>query len=100
RATLDAAHSPYTTLFRSSRLAVSCCHALASACVPIRGLSVAVTAFNDAGSKCLVFPLLKPEQRLHANMQIRPEGGTSLAPALWRSEEHTSELQSRFDLVC
>lgn len=66
-----------------SRLAVSCCHALASACVPIRGLSVAVTAFNDAGSKCLVFPLLKPEQRLHANMQIRPEGGTSLAPALW-----------------
>lgn len=66
-----------------SRLAVSCCHALASACVPIKGLSVAVTAFNDAGSKCLVFPLLKPEQRLHANMQIRPEGGTSLAPALW-----------------
>lgn len=66
-----------------SRLAVSCCHALASACVPVRGLTVAVTAFNDAGSKCLVFPLLKPGQRLHANMQIRSEGGTSLAPALW-----------------
>src|SRR5699024_11982794 len=27
-------------------------------------------------------------------------GETSPAPASWRSEEHTSELQSRFDLVC
>src|SRR5699024_8103714 len=33
-------------------------------------------------------------------MYIRPETMLPIAEALVRSEEHTSELQSRFDLVC
>src|SRR5207249_5790695 len=31
---------------------------------------------------------------------IGPVGPTSVGPKAFRSEEHTSELQSRFDLVC
>src|SRR5207249_10838531 len=32
--------------------------------------------------------------------EIRSAPTPTIAPALTRSEEHTSELQSRFDLVC
>src|SRR5699024_11541815 len=49
--------------------------------------------------------LLRPRieqavQRLHAGValgQVRPDADAQVAT---RSEEHTSELQSRFDLVC
>src|SRR5207249_6017655 len=39
---------------------------------------------------------------LGGRLQVRatPGGGTTIVGTLPRSEEHTSELQSRFDLVC
>src|SRR5699024_12411542 len=43
------------------------------------------------------------EKRIHPGLKmvyIQRSRGYSLRPSLFRSEEHTSELQSRFDLVC
>src|SRR5438067_10235620 len=70
---------PYTTLFRSGR-----------ADVPPR------PPRPDAGR-----PRLRAERRLPATARgrVAPAGTPRGTPAA-RSEEHTSELQSRFDLVC
>src|SRR5699024_11661542 len=35
-----------------------------------------------------------------AVMQVAYDAGVPIVECLYRSEEHTSELQSRFDLVC
>src|SRR5699024_11517594 len=74
---------PYTTLFRSSRTKKaappSCATSPSRSTVPRkRGCS------DDKSSGTIL------------KAQSAPKGG---APRL-RSEEHTSELQSRFDLVC
>src|SRR5699024_12630937 len=66
---------PYTTLFRSEQL-------------PVLGGAALGRAGGDHGGR------LEPR---------RPGGGVPPAagePRDRRSEEHTSELQSRFDLVC
>src|SRR5699024_12592178 len=39
-------------------------------------------------------------QRLFIPRVLRAYSRTPVLKSLWRSEEHTSELQSRFDLVC
>src|SRR5699024_12598799 len=67
---------PYTTLFRSLRQQLGHDRRL-----HIRGLARA------AG----------PEERLHL---VEEDHDGEAGPAARRSEEHTSELQSRFDLVC
>src|SRR5699024_11262494 len=59
-----------------------------------RGSSVEENRIPKAGGPCRVFA---PEPArafggVHASRDFRPQVG--------RSEEHTSELQSRFDLVC
>src|SRR5699024_11843407 len=55
----------------------------------------------ELGGLCVVVP---PQQRGvgddDADVQARAEARLFRAAPLDRSEEHTSELQSRFDLVC
>src|SRR5699024_12147955 len=41
-----------------------------------------------------------PTANLRYAQRTQPATSSSPAPAVIRSEEHTSELQSRFDLVC
>src|SRR5437868_13314300 len=66
---------PYTTLFRSARAEVP-------AAIRLR-----VEPFVSTAAGSIVAPSTDRTPRL--KIAIR-----------WRSEEHTSELQSRFDLVC
>src|SRR5207249_7370171 len=63
---------PYTTLFRSSE--------------PVRERVIAARRRQHERQGCL-------------NAMLRPARLRAMA-SLERSEEHTSELQSRFDLVC
>src|SRR5206468_11745431 len=70
---------PYTTLFRSSRRPCSGCRRRAS--MPIR-----LAAVRPVRAPC---PVPVPRARAAASPRQR-----------FRSEEHTSELQSRSDLVC
>src|SRR3712207_7120548 len=72
---------PYTTLFRSS------------SCVPevSSGLRPAMSSAEPSGPP--------PRDDLRADPGSRRTGGV-LAPPVQRSEEHTSELQSRQYLVC
>src|SRR3712207_7944534 len=72
---------PYTTLFRSDRL-----HAEEPVQVVVAGL---VVGRHDPG------PGAHP-----GGGQGQPQPRLALAPLLLRSEEHTSELQSRQYLVC
>src|SRR5207249_7816642 len=45
-------------------------------------------------------PIARLHYRGHVNRRLRVLEVESAAPGDERSEEHTSELQSRFDLVC
>src|SRR5699024_12728422 len=45
-------------------------------------------------------PALVPLRDRAAELQVVDRGGVELRHLVERSEEHTSELQSRFDLVC
>src|SRR5438067_6214726 len=69
---------PYTTLFRSTRPTSN------SAC---RYMSVVASVNSLAITLASVYPGLKRDAAICGVLPIR-------------SEEHTSELQSRFDLVC
>src|SRR2546422_7722468 len=71
---------PYTTLFRSGGFEA------------IQSRKTAVDGWEPAEEK--------PEpQGVNAHAQDAPAGSTAL-PEVKRSEEHTSELQSRLHLVC
>src|SRR5438067_10715826 len=74
---------PYTTLFRSHSLAV-------------RNLS---RKRSRGSNRAQIFPSRLEIPRAHGTLH-RLGRGTPPHPAPARSEEHTSELQSRFDLVC
>src|SRR5699024_12253297 len=82
---------PYTTLFRSTsapnfgRLQ----HRLG------RSGADAVAASSQVPAQLVVFDLLE----LDGN-KLTSQPYTHRRQKLFRSEEHTSELQSRFDLVC
>src|SRR5207249_11119265 len=91
---------PYTTLFRSQTLTLG-----------------SITRTIRPGDVELLHPLLDifpnllarlriDTIRADADKQMTPElahpklrGHSGRRKSLWRSEEHTSELQSRFDLV-
>src|SRR5699024_12722189 len=68
---------PYTTLFRSQSLTTRLAAGRMS--VPLVGWSMV------------------PRSRTRCHCAVPPMPHTVVR---WRSEEHTSELQSRFDLVC
>src|SRR5699024_12735474 len=69
----------------------------ASATVPPPSPSLKTLIFDEAHSaiSSIVF-----FTRLVLRSATMPPSGSSLSTLLARSEEHTSELQSRFDLVC
>src|SRR2546428_9145326 len=75
---------PYTTLFRSL---------LVDASSPT-ALNASIQRACDAGVIVISF-----DQVVTADCAYKIDSDFSKASA-WRSEEHTSELQSRSDLVC
>src|SRR5207249_10682145 len=82
---------PYTTLFRSC---APYCHWFRSSIDPRRTPAVDVCVIRWLRFVCSHF---------NSSESIQPSGPggwTKRIDPLWRSEEHTSELQSRFDLVC
>src|SRR5207249_11777565 len=78
---------PYTTLFRSSN------SSLAAAYLGLYS-NEAHTLFQGLWSERGIYTETKDVIR-----ELRRIGKTGI-PSRHRSEEHTSELQSRFDLVC
>src|SRR5699024_12199827 len=85
---------PYTTLFRSNiEFKGQSAHASSHPNNGINALSAANLYFVATG---LLRQHAKYDMRLSGIIENGGEA-TSLIP---RSEEHTSELQSRFDIVC
>src|SRR5699024_12776042 len=88
----------YTTLFRSPQLSIP---------LPMRVSQIAFSADEtylivsaESGGGLAVYEV---QSLLQGNTQTAFElatNGETLRTLLPRSEEHTSELQSRFDLVC
>src|SRR3989442_7579731 len=77
---------PYTTLFRSHDLA-----RIAAGLLPAEQLAVR----HDVGAGAEL-----REDREHAESRVRFDRVADLVRDALRSEEHTSELQSRPHLVC
>src|SRR3712207_8837057 len=79
---------PYTTLFRSDF-------------VPITG-GLFVSAADIAAGKLMFIPALDGNGAAYSSFifQVIDDGGTANGGQNLRSEEHTSELQSRQYLVC
>src|SRR3989449_6943492 len=75
---------PYTTLFRSKGAAASSLYGSNAA-------NGVVQIFTKRGERI-------PDGKL--SVTVRNEYGQSFRPKSIRSEEHTSELQSRLHLVC
>src|SRR5438067_3946701 len=73
---------PYTTLFRS--------------------LSSPFSSYMEEALHERMVPGTgeRPLRHFQADDDVGPEQGEELTQRELRSEEHTSELQSRFDLVC
>src|SRR5689334_24174923 len=82
---------PYTTLFRSSHAAYVAGNA--GPVVPVRGSAAAASGMIVGGAPPPVAPLRAPGPGVEAARPAR-------LVAVRRSEEHTSELQSQFHLVC
>src|SRR5699024_12380081 len=82
-------HFPYTTLFRSWAPGATCPWASASDAAPPRTFLAptppAARSATRIAQRAVRF------LQVEVGLQAQPEA---------RSEEHTSELQSRFDLVC
>src|SRR3712207_7347113 len=82
---------PYTTLFRSELLLGAL---LATGAVPLVRGAVARAVLALLGLVLVAAPMA-----LYTPETLFP-GWTAIAPCVGRSEEHTSELQSRQYLVC
>src|SRR5207249_8967246 len=86
---------PYTTLFRSCRC---CCYHLLDLCVLTVRSAVSLSQYHSHVARNHV-PQYAPihySYLLIDSLRQQVEGAREVV----RSEEHTSELQSRFDLVC
>src|SRR3712207_7378826 len=81
---------PYTTLFRSGRLGLPAAPARGRRAVGQRGRR---DRDRSRGRRGAVLGGGEPDRR-------RPPVGAGADPGVHRSEEHTSELQSRQYLVC
>src|SRR5437868_10573271 len=79
---------PYTTLFRSSP------HAMYCGGQPASRASDGESDVASGSVKATSFDVDESSMAASAPLPPSPAGGMP------RSEEHTSELQSRFDLVC
>src|SRR3712207_9088611 len=89
---------PYTTLFRSTqRPSADIITGMIKANVPAR-IAFAVSSQTDSR---VILDQNGAESLLgRGDMLFRPGSGTKLSRIQGRSEEHTSELQSRQYLVC
>src|SRR5207248_10368867 len=88
---------PYTTLFRSKvRAVLAECDYFTADCT--RDLELA----RGYGFRGEIFPALPGAGGFDIELarRLRPPGPTSARRVIARSEEHTSELQSPYDLVC
>src|SRR5699024_11224784 len=83
---------PYTTLFRSYPHIAK---RVADEGHEIANHSITHANLNTATKDRIIEELTVSQQQIETATGVRPE--TFRPP---RSEEHTSELQSRFDLVC
>src|SRR3712207_7587756 len=81
---------PYTTLFRSSRIAVRCRRQKSTTTESSAALRSAPCADAETGFRCSPSRLRYPSGATHHQAKACRR----------RSEEHTSELQSRQYLVC
>src|SRR5699024_11825340 len=91
---------PYTTLFRSFESVVNSDDKLAYFEDALRedpGLNTLMYIGGIERNILSTFPIESVED-LKGKVMRSGTGATELE--WWRSEEHTSELQSRFDLVC
>src|SRR5207249_12130635 len=87
---------PYTTLFRSDNGFLSLVTVPEVRTVTdLKGRTVSVDA-RTTGYAFVLFDLLKRKGLNDADYKVEKAGDVLQR----RSEEHTSELQSRFDLVC
>src|SRR5207249_11634503 len=87
-------HFPYTTLFRSTPTV--CCPA-----APRRRLrAICRRKRPSARPRARPTAFGRAAVRPHARPKALPPPPPPRPPPSKRSEEHTSELQSRFDLVC
>jgi cobalamin biosynthesis protein CobT len=67
-------------------LACQACYAIASSLSKISGIRLGITAFpagSTPGSQFTVFPLLKPDQKLHTNFLLDPSGNTPMGESIW-----------------
>src|SRR5207249_11039050 len=90
--------SPYTTLFRSR--GVLCAHGEPRGIDPSQQLDGIV--LGTAPQRRIEHAEQRPRVAVPTPRQVGGNGGEPCDPfgEGGRSEEHTSELQSRFDLVC
>src|SRR2546429_7405029 len=86
---------PYTTLSRSPDSAAHCAE--------IKGVRIARYArrgHSPAAAKWTDHPPAQPVEKVRGNTLRGQPGGQTKSRDTQRSEEHTSELQSRLHLVC
>src|SRR5699024_12485721 len=85
---------PYTTLFRSNLAIIS----YSSFCITILHTKIGYlsTAYYTCYFLLVNNSMVSSGIKLLPPVNLAPHTGTCFP----RSEEHTSELQSRFDLVC
>src|SRR5207249_11487210 len=91
---------PYTTLFRSQRLRQEA-RLEDAAAVLMRdpGLPAVTDRLDDGHSDMSGLLLDRVDHDLDPFAEQTGHVGVTVVEAVGRSEEHTSELQSRFDLV-
>src|SRR5699024_12150911 len=86
---------PYTTLFRSQASICASTLSLMDAGVPIKAPVAGISCgLITEGDRWMTMVDIQGLEDFFGDMDFKV-GGTHK-----RSEEHTSELQSRFDLVC
>jgi cobalamin biosynthesis protein CobT len=67
-------------------LACQACYAIASSLSRINGIRLGITAFpagSTPGSQFTVYPLLRPDQKLHTSFLLDPSGNTPMGESLW-----------------
>ncbi|GAB6110471.1 cobaltochelatase CobT-related protein [Desulfomicrobium salsuginis] len=90
------------SMVRRIRLACCSCYAVASA-LEASKINVAVTAFPSSqlpnGSYSTVSPVITHGQKVHANLDLVPAGGTPMGEALWWVMQDMLPLNERRKLI-
>src|SRR3712207_9511633 len=89
---------PYTTLFRSALRVGQVLPGLAA--FPVYKVPPVHLLLGDGRGRLVVVFLLTPDPVVHLESSVEAHVETELVVGVGRSEEHTSELQSRQYLVC